>query len=67
MMFRFPLLSSKLWCLCPVVLPTQPYQKRAAAMSRRRFAAGTHSDHMALLRAFQVLLFTADVLLLPIH
>jgi len=41
-------------CMCSVVLPTQPYQKRAAAMSRRRFAAGTHSDHMALLRAFQV-------------
>jgi len=44
-----------LWYLYAVVLPTQPYQKRAAAMSRRRFAAGTHSDHMALLRAFQVL------------
>lgn len=37
----------------PFLLPSQPYQKRAAAMSRRKFAAGTFSDHMALLRAFQ--------------
>lgn len=37
-----------------VLLPSQPYQKRASAMSRRKFAAGTCSDHMALLRAFQV-------------
>ncbi|XP_041370241.1 3'-5' RNA helicase YTHDC2-like isoform X2 [Gigantopelta aegis] len=37
----------------PFTLPTQPYLKRSAAMSRRKFAAGTYSDHMALLRAFQ--------------
>ncbi|ESO09137.1 hypothetical protein HELRODRAFT_110038 [Helobdella robusta] len=37
----------------PFLLPSLPHQKRAAAMSRRRFAAGTCSDHMALLRAFQ--------------
>ncbi|XP_064474712.1 3'-5' RNA helicase YTHDC2-like isoform X2 [Ornithodoros turicata] len=37
----------------PFVLPAQPGQKRAAAISRRRFAADTYSDHMALLRAFQ--------------
>lgn len=37
----------------PFLLPPQPYQKRASAMSRRKFATGTYSDHMALLRAFQ--------------
>ncbi|KAK2151127.1 hypothetical protein LSH36_375g06007 [Paralvinella palmiformis] len=37
----------------PFVLPAQAYQKRAAAGVRRKFAAGTFSDHMALLRAFQ--------------
>ena len=41
-------------CNVSVTLPTQPYMKRSAAMSRRKFAAGTYSDHMALLRAFQV-------------
>ena len=40
--------------LITVVLPAQAYQKRAAAAIRRKFAAGTFSDHMALLRAFQV-------------
>ncbi|XP_067667138.1 3'-5' RNA helicase YTHDC2-like isoform X1 [Haliotis asinina] len=37
----------------PFTLPSQPYQKRSAAMARRKFASGTFSDHMALLRAFQ--------------
>ncbi|KAM9693599.1 3'-5' RNA helicase YTHDC2 isoform 3-T5 [Trichechus inunguis] len=37
----------------PFVLPTQPSQKRAAMLCRKRFTAGTFSDHMALLRAFQ--------------
>ncbi len=37
----------------PFLLPTAPALKRVAKQSRRRFAAGTHSDHMALLRAFQ--------------
>uniref|UniRef100_A0A8C3NU96 RNA helicase n=1 Tax=Cyanoderma ruficeps TaxID=181631 RepID=A0A8C3NU96_9PASS len=37
----------------PFVLPTLASQKRAAMLCRRRFAAGTFSDHMALLRAFQ--------------
>lgn len=38
----------------PFVLPMQPSQKRASMLCRKRFAAGTFSDHMALLRAFQV-------------
>ncbi|XP_037229224.1 3'-5' RNA helicase YTHDC2 isoform X1 [Falco rusticolus] len=37
----------------PFVLPTLASQKRAAMLCRKRFAAGTFSDHMALLRAFQ--------------
>ncbi|PSN46949.1 putative ATP-dependent RNA helicase YTHDC2 [Blattella germanica] len=37
----------------PFVLPAQPSQKRASCLSRKKFAAGTYSDHMALLRAFQ--------------
>ncbi|KAK7115641.1 3'-5' RNA helicase YTHDC2-like [Littorina saxatilis] len=38
----------------PFILPAQPSQRRAANMARRKFAAGTFSDHMALLRAFQM-------------
>lgn len=38
----------------PFVLPAQASQKRAAMLCRRCFAANTFSDHMALLRAFQV-------------
>lgn len=38
----------------PFVLPSQASQKRAAMLCRKRFTAGTFSDHMALLRAFQV-------------
>ncbi|XP_053330262.1 3'-5' RNA helicase YTHDC2 [Spea bombifrons] len=37
----------------PFVLPTQASEKRAAMLCRKRFTAGTFSDHMALLRAFQ--------------
>lgn len=37
----------------PFMLPSQPSQKRAAALARKKFASGTYSDHMALLRAFQ--------------
>ncbi|KAG8456301.1 hypothetical protein GDO86_002185 [Hymenochirus boettgeri] len=37
----------------PFVLPSQASQKRAAMLCRKRFSAGTFSDHMALLRAFQ--------------
>ncbi|XP_074650448.1 3'-5' RNA helicase YTHDC2-like [Tubulanus polymorphus] len=37
----------------PFNLATQPSQKRASMLSRKSFAAGTFSDHMALLRAFQ--------------
>ena len=39
--------------LFPVLIPAEPYRKREAAMARRRFASGTYSDHMVLLRAFQ--------------
>lgn len=38
----------------PFVLPAQASQKRAAMLCRRCFSANTFSDHMALLRAFQV-------------
>lgn len=37
----------------PFMLPSQPSQKRASAMSRHKFSSSTYSDHMALLRAFQ--------------
>ncbi|XP_010077327.1 PREDICTED: probable ATP-dependent RNA helicase YTHDC2 [Pterocles gutturalis] len=37
----------------PFVLPTLASQKRAALLCRKRFTAGTFSDHMALLRVFQ--------------
>ncbi|KAK3929267.1 3'-5' RNA helicase YTHDC2 [Frankliniella fusca] len=37
----------------PFVLPTQPSLKSAVRLSRRNFSAGTFSDHMAMLRAFQ--------------
>ncbi|XP_010017187.1 PREDICTED: probable ATP-dependent RNA helicase YTHDC2, partial [Nestor notabilis] len=37
----------------PFVLPALASQKRAAMLCRKRFTAGTFSDHMALLRAFQ--------------
>lgn len=37
----------------PFILPSQPSQKRAALLARKKFAAGTYSDHMAVLRAFQ--------------
>lgn len=37
----------------PFVLPTHPGQRRSAYLARRKLAADTYSDHMALLRAFQ--------------
>ncbi|RWS31417.1 putative ATP-dependent RNA helicase YTHDC2-like protein [Leptotrombidium deliense] len=37
----------------PFVIPSQPAQKRAAAVARKKLASGTRSDHMILLRAFQ--------------
>ncbi|RMC01106.1 hypothetical protein DUI87_22372 [Hirundo rustica rustica] len=37
----------------PFVLPTLASQKRAAMLCRKRFTAGTFSDHTVLLRAFQ--------------
>ncbi|XP_068034681.1 3'-5' RNA helicase YTHDC2-like [Anomalospiza imberbis] len=37
----------------PFVLPTLASQKCAAMLCKKRFAAGTFSDHMTLLRAFQ--------------
>ena len=43
-----------LCCRDPFFLPAQPSQKRASFLSRKKFSAGTYSDHMALLRAFQV-------------
>ncbi|XP_039946668.1 3'-5' RNA helicase YTHDC2-like isoform X2 [Hirundo rustica] len=46
-------IACALACQDPFVLPTLASQKREAMQCRRRFAAGTFSDHMALLRAFQ--------------
>uniref|UniRef100_A0A3B3T4R6 RNA helicase n=1 Tax=Paramormyrops kingsleyae TaxID=1676925 RepID=A0A3B3T4R6_9TELE len=37
----------------PFILPALASQKRAAMLSQKRFASGSFSDHMALLRAFQ--------------
>ncbi|KAH0950534.1 hypothetical protein HN011_001845 [Eciton burchellii] len=37
----------------PFILPSQPSQKRALAAARKKFATGTYSDHMVVLRAFQ--------------
>ncbi|KAL4604831.1 putative ATP-dependent RNA helicase YTHDC2 [Arapaima gigas] len=37
----------------PFVIPTHSSHKRAAMLCRKRFTAGSFSDHMALLRAFQ--------------
>ncbi|KAI1904626.1 hypothetical protein AGOR_G00007630 [Albula goreensis] len=37
----------------PFILPAQASQKRATFLCRKRFTAGTFSDHMAFLRAFQ--------------
>lgn len=54
----------------PFVLPTQASQKRAAMLCRKRFTAGTFSDHMALLRAFQVwfiIVISFLNMVLPIH
>lgn len=41
----------------PFTLPAESSQKRAALQSRKRFTSNTFSDHMALLRAFQVQMF----------
>jgi hypothetical protein len=38
----------------PFNLPSIPGMRRTAADAKRKLAAGTYSDHMALLRAFQV-------------
>ncbi|XP_062369135.1 3'-5' RNA helicase YTHDC2-like [Cinclus cinclus] len=46
-------IACALACQDPFVLPMLASQKRAAMLCRKRFAAGTFSDHMALLRAFQ--------------
>ncbi|XP_023236112.1 probable ATP-dependent RNA helicase YTHDC2 [Centruroides sculpturatus] len=37
----------------PFLIPSLPAQKRAACLARKKLAADTFSDHMALLRAFQ--------------
>lgn len=37
----------------PFILPMQPSQKRAVTIVRKKFATGTFSDHMVVLRAFQ--------------
>ncbi|XP_063990992.1 3'-5' RNA helicase YTHDC2-like [Diachasmimorpha longicaudata] len=38
----------------PFLLPSQPSQRRAATAARKTLAAGSYSDHMAVLRAFQL-------------
>lgn len=35
------------------MLPSQPSQRCAALLARKKLASGTYSDHMAVLRAFQ--------------
>lgn len=49
-------------CRDPFVLPTQPSLRNASRASRRSFAAGSYSDHMAMLRAFQVCSFSYIIL-----
>lgn len=44
----------------PFVLPTRASQKHAAMLCRKRLTAGTFSDHMALLKAFQVFHFQIE-------
>lgn len=46
----------------PFVLPAQGSQKRAALHCRKRFTSNSFSDHMALLRAFQVGVSSSDLL-----
>ncbi|NWI53620.1 YTDC2 helicase, partial [Calyptomena viridis] len=46
-------IACALACGAPFVLPSVASHRRAALLCRKRFAAGTFSDHMALLRAFQ--------------
>ncbi|XP_058802903.1 3'-5' RNA helicase YTHDC2-like [Phymastichus coffea] len=38
----------------PFVTPYQPSKKQSAKLARKEFAANTYSDHMAVLRAFQI-------------
>ncbi|XP_011502346.1 PREDICTED: probable ATP-dependent RNA helicase YTHDC2 [Ceratosolen solmsi marchali] len=38
----------------PFVIPCQSKEKQAAMLARKEFAANTYSDHMAVLRAFQI-------------
>lgn len=38
----------------PFIIPTENSQKRSALNCRKHFASNSFSDHMALLRAFQV-------------
>lgn len=40
-------------CRDPFLLPSKPADKRASSLAKKKFAADTYSDHMALLRAFQ--------------
>ncbi|XP_031779462.1 3'-5' RNA helicase YTHDC2 [Nasonia vitripennis] len=38
----------------PFVIPFQPSKKQAAMLARKEFASNTYSDHMSVLRAFQI-------------
>lgn len=38
----------------PFVLPSEPQEKKAAAARKLELSAGTLSDHMAMLRAFNL-------------
>lgn len=38
----------------PFILPTEGTQRRKALLCRKHFSSSSFSDHMALLRAFQV-------------
>jgi ATP-dependent RNA helicase YTHDC2 len=42
----------------PFQLPASPAWRRSASDAKRKLSSGTYSDHMALLRAFQVPSFT---------
>lgn len=56
-----------------VILPKHPSQRRACHQVRKKYAANTFSDHMALLRAFQVtfqilaLMFNGSIVIISMH
>ena len=57
LLFQLSQVLEFLWYMyfISVLLPPLPFQKREVQALRKEFSAGTFSDHMVLLRAFQVI------------